>query len=246
MRSDMKKVVVERPRWGSRRRNEKFGAKLRYIPDHDYDDQPKKVRGFESYGEGGCGKYFTDVLGPLYRFLRSNVGRPWNKVYSELCAGLDKRKATGLHIFQHLESMVRRDCYIDDNRKVRCIKDRDREVSGFYVHPRTGLLCEAPRQSSRERKRTRLQFEPVTRFMLGDNVAYQKHEDIWYRVKLQHLVVSWKDEFTTVVYDLFLKRKVKLNGGENWVAIEKKQCNREELKEVNHLLEEHTRKLRRM
>src|SRR5437763_3866561 len=98
MRSDMKKVVVERPRWGSRLRNEKFGARLRYIPGHDYDEQPRKARGFESYGEGGCGKYFTDVLGPLERFLRTNIGRPWDKVYSELCAGLDKRKTTGLHI----------------------------------------------------------------------------------------------------------------------------------------------------
>ena len=78
MRSDMKKVVVERPRWGSRRRNEKFGAKLRYSPDHDYEDQPKKARGFESYGDG-CGKYLTDVLSPLERFLRTNIGRPWDK-----------------------------------------------------------------------------------------------------------------------------------------------------------------------
>src|SRR5215468_8483179 len=70
MRSDMKKVVVERPRWGSRVRNQKFGARLRYIEGHDYEEQPKKARGFESYHDG-CGKYFTDVLGPLVRFLRS-------------------------------------------------------------------------------------------------------------------------------------------------------------------------------
>jgi hypothetical protein len=242
----MNKVVVERPRWGSRQRNEKFGVKLRYVADHDYDEQPKKARGFESYGEGGCGKYFTDVLGPLYRFLRTNVGRPWDKVYSELCAGLDKRKATGLHIFQHLESMVQRNCYLDDNRNVRCIHYRDHEVHGFYVHPRTGLLREAPRPSKRQHKRLLFESRPVARFMLDGNMAYQKHEEIWYRVKLQRIFVSRRDKFATVVYDIFLKQKLKLGWGENWAAVEKKQCSRDELKEVNRLLEEHKRKIRRM
>jgi hypothetical protein len=240
----MKKVVVERPRWGSRRRNEKFGAKLRYIPDHDYEDQPKKARGFESYGDG-CGKYLTDVLSPLERFLRTNIGRPWYKVYSELCAGLDKRKATGLHIFQHLESMVERACYIDESGKVRCIHYHDLEVDGFYVHPRTGLLREAPRLSRRERKRQRLAASPVTQVTLGDNLVYQKHEEIWYRVKLERFIVSGKDQLETVVYDVVKKGKVKLHWGENWVAIEKKQCNRQELKEINRLLEERYEKIRR-
>src|SRR5262249_24318389 len=105
MRSDMKKVVVERPRWGSRVRNQKFGVRLRYVEGHDYEEQPKKTKGFESYHDG-WGKEFTDVLNPLKRFLRTNVGRPWDKVYSVLCAGLDKRKTTGLHIFQHLKQMI--------------------------------------------------------------------------------------------------------------------------------------------
>ena len=30
----------------------------------------------------GCGH-----LGPLKRFLRSRVGRPWDTVFSEVCAG---------------------------------------------------------------------------------------------------------------------------------------------------------------
>lgn len=41
MRSDMKKVVVERPRGQSYVPNRKFGARLPYLPDHDYDEQPK-------------------------------------------------------------------------------------------------------------------------------------------------------------------------------------------------------------
>ena len=200
MRSDMKKVVVERPRWGSRVRNQKFGKKLRYIPGHDYEEEPKKARGFESFHDG-FGKLFTDVLGPLYRYLDSNVGRPWNKIYSEMCAGLDKRKTTGRHIFQHVEQMVERDCYVGEDGKVRYSRYRNhilggggsREVCGFYVHPRTGLLCLAPRESRRERKRKLLSSpEEVTRLYVDNSFGYQKHEGIWYRVKLSRIVVDSK------------------------------------------------------
>jgi hypothetical protein len=240
----MKKVVVERPRWGSRARNEKFGARLRYIEGHDYEEQPKKALGFESYHDG-WGKRLTDFLTPLKRFLRSNLRRPWDEVYSELCTGLDKRKATGLHIFQHLESMVERNCYLDDNGGARCVRYGDQEVIGFYVHPRTGLLLEAPRKSNRQRARRRLEAEPVNRVLLNNNSAYQKHEGIWYRVRLRRFVVStYKSE--TEFFDIFLKRNVKLSFGETWLAVEKKQCNRKELKDIRRRLEERERKLRPM
>ena len=284
MRPDMKKIVVERPRGGSRVRNQKFGARLRYIEDHDYEDQPKKARGFESYHDG-WGKEFTDVLNPLVRFLRSNVGRPWDKVYSELSANLDKRKTTGRHICQHVEQMVERECYVDEYGKVRYSRYRgyifgggdDQQVRGYYVHPRTGLLCEGRRQTRRERTRELMQsaatiisesrgsagstsicnfsYTPIaralscqsfskvrpassefTRLYCDNNGGYRKHEGIWYRVKLLRIVVGFKDPVPDL-QDIFLKRRAQLNWGVNWIAVEKKQCNRQELKEVQRLLE---------
>ncbi|PYP87878.1 MAG: hypothetical protein DMG65_16380 [Candidatus Angelobacter sp. Gp1-AA117] len=229
---------------GSRIRNEKFGARLRYIPGHDYDEQPKKAKGFESFHDG-FGKSFTDVLGPLSRYLHSNLGRPWHKIYSEMCVSLDKRKATGRHIFEHLEHMVELDCYLGDDGKVLYKQYRhpwygsanDQQVRGFYVHPRTGLLCLAPRrETNRQRRRKEMLAKPMTRLMLGNNMAYQIHEGVWYKVKLMRIVVGYKDP-VTVAYDIFLKRKVYLNWGENWVATHKKQCNRRELAEVQRLLE---------
>jgi len=249
MRDDMKKVVVERPRWGSRLRNQKFGAKLRYLPDHDYDEQPKKAKGFESLHDG-CGKSFTDVLSPLYRYLHSNLGRPWDKINSEMCASLDKRKVTGRHIFEHLKYMVELECYVRDDGKVCYSRYRhpfygsheDQVVRGYYVHPCTGLLCHAPRENKRQRTRRGMIPEPVTHLRLENNMAYQKHEDIWYKVKLVRMVVGYKDP-VTMVYDIFRKRKVQLNWGENWVAVEKKQCSRRELAEVKRLLEGRKKKL---
>ncbi len=46
---------------------------------------------------------FYDKLGPARRFLRSQVGRPWNKVRSELFKRFDTRTTAGRHIlFDHL------------------------------------------------------------------------------------------------------------------------------------------------
>ncbi|HEY6250011.1 MAG TPA: hypothetical protein VI685_08615 [Candidatus Angelobacter sp.] len=237
MRSDMKKVVVERPRSGSRQRNNKFGARIPYIPDYDYDEQPKKARGFESF-TAGFRKRFTDVLGPLDGFLRKNVGRPWDKVYSELCAGLDKRKTTGLHIFQHVKDMVATSCRYGPDRKVYHMQwGKEYEVCGFYVHPRTGLLCEARGESKRDRARKfMLAEEEVTRLYLDNGHGYQKHNGIWYAVKWSRIVVGYNDP-AIIVRDLFLKGLVQLNRGQYWMAVEKKQCNRDELKVVRELLE---------
>ncbi|HEX6767239.1 MAG TPA: hypothetical protein VF103_17195 [Polyangiaceae bacterium] len=46
---------------------------------------------------------FSDKLAPAERWLRSQVGRPWNKVRSELFARFDTRTTAGRHIlFDHL------------------------------------------------------------------------------------------------------------------------------------------------
>ena len=48
-------------------------------------------------------KDFDDKLGPARRWLRSQAGRPWNKVRSELFARFDTRTTAGRHIvFDHL------------------------------------------------------------------------------------------------------------------------------------------------
>jgi hypothetical protein len=46
---------------------------------------------------------FDDKLGPAERFLESQIGRPWNKVRSELFARFDSRTTAGRHVlFCHL------------------------------------------------------------------------------------------------------------------------------------------------
>ena len=41
---------------------------------------------------------FRDKLAPAHRWLVAQVGRPWSKVYSELCARFDTRTVAGRHV----------------------------------------------------------------------------------------------------------------------------------------------------
>jgi hypothetical protein len=45
-----------------------------------------------------AGKSFYDKLAPAERWLASQVGRPWSKVFSELCAKFDTRTIAGAHV----------------------------------------------------------------------------------------------------------------------------------------------------
>src|SRR5215469_5531567 len=189
MRSDMHKVVVERERHGSTRKNRKWGKRFPFVDDHDYEDQPKFVSSGRRRQYGPHCKWFTDVLGPLEGLLRANLGRPWDKVYSELRRGLDIRKVTGRHIFDHLQFMVETDCSIGADRKVYDCVGRYR-VQGFHVHPKSGLLCFVPWQSARERKKERLLRQDVDEIKLDRCHSYKRIDGLWYWIAYEHVEVE--------------------------------------------------------
>jgi hypothetical protein len=52
-------------------------------------------------------KDFNDKLGPMYRWLRSQAGKSWRAVYSELITKFDTRTTAGRHVvFSHMLSDV--------------------------------------------------------------------------------------------------------------------------------------------
>lgn len=56
------------------------------------------------------GAYFRDKLAPAQRWMRSQIGRPWNKVRGELMLRFDTRTTAGRHIvFDHLLRSVQID-----------------------------------------------------------------------------------------------------------------------------------------
>lgn len=53
------------------------------------------------------GKDLSDRLSPIYEFLKKNAGRPFNKVWSEVCQNFDNRNIAGMHLRDHILQMIR-------------------------------------------------------------------------------------------------------------------------------------------
>ncbi len=205
MRSDMSKVVIERPRrrsWDSSP-SVKTGLRIRHYDENDeYEDLPKH----ENYSmgwQGGkfSGKQFSDLIGPLRRYLRSNVGRPWDKVYSEMREHLDFRKTTGRHIFEHVQEEVKLHCYIGEDGKIY-ERTRWKHVSlaeGLYVHPRTRLLCWKERESWHKKQRAQIAAQSVTCIPITGNQYHIQLKGIWYVATLEHSSRS-REEFQAAGY----------------------------------------------
>jgi hypothetical protein len=189
MREDMSKVVIERPRWGHSLPSSKTRLRIhRYDPDKEYDNLPKRVSGSRSkYIRAGETKYFSDLLGPLRRFLRKNVGRPWDKVYSEMKESLDDRKVTGLHFFEHVAWEVETHAFVDGDGELYTWGYRGREpVHGFYLDPRTGLLCWSDNDPwRRARGKSKTSGEDITHIRLSESASYVKLNGIWYFIEFK-------------------------------------------------------------
>ena len=100
MREDMFKVIVERPRWGSRHAPK---SKLRY----DKSPGRKRATGRRMVMEhSGYTKCLNENLAPLKRYLHKQVGRPWDKVYSEISQHLDTSSTVKQHVRDHLTDFI--------------------------------------------------------------------------------------------------------------------------------------------
>lgn len=144
MRKDMSKVIVERPRLGRAAAGKKPGRTRALVDD---DGEPiravKSVR--EPKGKTQKTKMLNETLNPLKRYLTSNVGRPWNKVYSEISEHLKPTSTVQQHVRDHIEDFVA----IKTRMKAGVVMVTPRfggeralaeHYSLYYVHPRTGLL----------------------------------------------------------------------------------------------------------
>lgn len=161
MRHDMDKVLTETGRRGMRLKPNRAN-KPRVAEWVDEDSYSRELRPKRAQT-----RWFDDHLGPLRRWLRSQVNRPWDKVWSELAGGIDSRTVTGRHLLDHASWEVDRLCYFDEDGVLRT---RDRpwrrrgEVSGLYVHPRTGILRwqqPAPLRAARDACRASLARSPL-------------------------------------------------------------------------------------
>ncbi len=140
MRADMFKVIVERPRWGSRHAQ---SPKLKWDSSRGLRQIGLKRHALVS---APYSKRLNENLAPLVRFLRSRRGRRWDDVFSEICAGIDTGSTVKMHIRQHLEDFVlsrisigRCGEWMFEGMVIEISHHRFRRRD-FFVDPRDGIL----------------------------------------------------------------------------------------------------------
>ena len=187
MRSDMFKIIVERPRRGRTRTGSDYPrGHLKNVWSGRRKPDFEAAPCTESMGGHYAHKELNENLAPLVRFLRANVGRPWNKVRSEIAAQLSCKSAVQKHVFDHLRGYVKQDVRLDG--KVVLAKEwhgYEPLVSQggwmrFYVCPRTGLLRLAPLVA---RKRPPA-ASPGDRRILSPERELRLIAGLWYEVAL--------------------------------------------------------------
>lgn len=197
MRDDMYKVIVERPRRG--------GGRHERLPPRDLEDSPRQEGLKKRHRDR---KWLNENLSPLERYLASQVGRPWDSVYSEICAGIDRRNTVQRHIHEHLDDFVARTVVEVDG--ILCW---DRRWGGlrpiaesrgprFYVDPRTGLLRTnrgrvRARKADRERRRrsAALRYGLAREDLRVIDAQWQLHriDGVWYRVEVARIEAAAVD-----------------------------------------------------
>jgi hypothetical protein len=184
MRSDMFKVIVERPRWGRSTSGSDYPrgrVRNRWAPY--LEDAPR----MESMGGWYAHKSLSENLNPLARYLRSNIHRPWSKVKSEIGAHLSCKSAVQKHVLDHLADYVHENVTLH-GRTVFALSHRGYEplqsVGGrirFYVCPRSGLLRLAP--LVRRKGRLEEEEDPGRR-SLSRTCELRRMGGVWYELEL--------------------------------------------------------------
>ena len=103
-------------------------------------------------------KDFSDVLGPVFGYLRKHCGRPWDAVFSELAQVLGSGSYPIRHVLHDHILRPMRQGY------------GDFEIDGH------GILRELPRT----RWRWRPENEPLREITVGENRCYLKINRLWY------------------------------------------------------------------
>lgn len=205
MRADMAKVLVERPR---------LRGGLGSQPVKGYRDRARRELASDDGGptrEGmkrrsGGTKLFNEHLGPLRRYIDSQVGRPWDKVYAEVCAHIDRGNVVQKHILTHLfEYVVRHVVLIDGepcygegyaNRYGTPLRGRYMR-SLWYVCPRSGLLRRVQtlgRRAAQARRAARYALPsrlPAMTILVNDTLRCLQLAHGWELVTVAPLPTGW-------------------------------------------------------
>jgi len=185
MRKDMDKLLVTTPRVGSGWKNGEVKEHRRKSREGDYDNLPSYSSMKPKSRHWDARKQLNEYLNPLVRYLAKNCGRPWDKVYSEICENMDRRGIVQDHIFQHLFD------YVECNPIFRDGKPHSTGYGGLHPLYKSGWTFYVDRKGTlREPKHRRPPYEKRVPPNLvktdDDSVFYLKREDgTWFMVSLE-------------------------------------------------------------
>jgi hypothetical protein len=120
-------------------------SKLHQNPCRSADDTLRR----DPMSRGRGTKNLNENLAPLVRYLRTQVGRPWDKVYSEICERLRPTSAVQQHVRDHLEDFLVIHTWMEAGEvhgrypgHLPVVLSRPGIWRAFYVDPRNRVLRE--------------------------------------------------------------------------------------------------------
>jgi hypothetical protein len=176
MRKDMAKVLVERPRLIDS--TEHRGRKL---PD---ELLPKSLGVRRAVREAGGFKQLNENLAPLRRYLERQVGRPWNKVFSDIAANLKSTSTVQQHVRDHINDFVQLHPHAD--ARVWAGSER-RWFQALYVDPRDGILKRTDRLDWYKALAKPKAAAPVDRISVSADRELRRLDGLWFEVTLAPL-----------------------------------------------------------
>lgn len=239
MRKDMSKVIVERPRIGRAAAKASKPGRTRVVTDDD--GEPLRVR--EPKQKPRKTKMLNENLSPLKRFLSRNVGRSWNKVYSEISENLKPSSTVQQHVRDHVQDFVATKTRMRNGKVFvhpwRFGGEESLEASRYvyFVHPRTGLLKRNPHYKTWQRAHRdwKAQWEKARldrlRIVDAKTQLHLLSDGAWWEVKLAKIGDGTEP-------DVVLRAKLstlhpeELYGNAELRAASKRQLNKTEKKKL--------------
>jgi len=157
MRQDFNRILTEDPRRGSRSRfSQVRRSKLNATFDEEFSGGKESMMTQRRNQKKQNRKSFGDLLSPLEGWVKKQVGKKWDDVYSEVCELFDRRSRIKDHVHQHLlNDYVERNTAVVDGKVCifnaydgyKPVEENHYRRREYYVHPVTGILCSTYKQN---------------------------------------------------------------------------------------------------
>ncbi len=220
MRSDLKKVICEDGRRGSGGYTKGWEKNFE---DRDSDSEFAKLECLPSVESmtkrlGGDKRGFSENLGALRGLIAKNVGKSWDKLYSQICRQVSP---TGTrveqHVHQHLPDFIHIQTRIGPTGKIEVIQFRGNWEAidalrfsrrDYYVHPKTRCIVRLKKAGSYKVDMREGRAEAAKRrqdiFRTTDDPLLQLHrmKGLWWAVTLERFD---KDNIDQKKTDLLVK-----------------------------------------